>query len=57
MRFRTLALAVALSCGLLGMAEAKHKTHVPKFKSAHKTNPKFKQAKSRKIKPHKVKHR
>ena len=52
MRFRTLALALALSCGMAGMAEAKHKPH--QAKSAHKANPKFKQARSRKVSPRKM---
>jgi len=50
MRFRTLALALALSCGFTGLAEAKRKPavhHVKRHKSSARVN-------GRKVKPHKV---
>ncbi len=60
MRLRTLALALALGCGLSGMAEARHKPHMHKaktVKSAYQANRKFKQARSRRVKPRKVSRR
>ena len=60
MRLRTLALAVALSCGITGMIEAAAKkpaVRQAKRQKVKKVKPgkKFKQAKASKVKPRKVK--
>ena len=44
MKLRTIALAVALACGVTGVAEAKHKNH-------YKTKYKAKKYKKHKFKP------
>ncbi|MCX6631901.1 MAG: hypothetical protein NTW28_30200 [Candidatus Solibacter sp.] len=57
MRFRTLALALALSCGVSGVAEAAAKNPVVR-RTKHqkiKKQKRFKQAKSSKVKPRKAK--
>ena len=57
MRLRTLALAVALSCGVTGMIQAApKKTAVQRAKKLKvRKARKFKQAKASKIKPRKAK--
>jgi hypothetical protein len=50
MRFRTVALALALSCGLMSLADAKQKPAVHKVKQR-----KFKGQKNPKIKVHRAK--
>ena len=60
MRFRTLALALALSCGAASLVQAvpkKTSTHAPKRQKLKKTKPdkRFKQSKAAKVKPRKAK--
>jgi hypothetical protein len=68
MRWRTLALALALSCGLTGSVEAKQKPAVYRSKAAKKAAKKarkaskkskaYKQSRAAKVKPRKApKHR
>jgi hypothetical protein len=56
MRFRTLALALALSCGVTGMVQAapKKTVHAVKYPKATKSK-RFKQSKASKVKPRKAK--
>jgi hypothetical protein len=49
MKLRTIALAVALACGVTGVAEAKHKTH---YKTRLKAKKYKKQKFSYKLKSH-----
>ena len=55
MRFRTLALALALSCGVTGLVQAApkkvHAVKVPKAKKGKR----YKQSKASKVKPRKAK--
>jgi hypothetical protein len=57
MRFRTLALALALSCGVTGVVEAAAKKPVVRRAKRQKIKQqkKFKQAKASKVKPRKAK--
>ena len=50
MRFRTLALALALSCGLGTIAEAKQRPAVHKVKARKVKQPKNSHVKARKVK-------
>jgi cytochrome c556 len=54
MRFRTLALALALSCGVGGVVQASPKKPVARS-AQRKTTKKFRQAKASKVKPRKAK--
>ena len=56
MRFRTLALAVALACGLAAMGEARQKPAVRPVAKHAKTvkGPKFAKTKPGKVKPFKA---
>ena len=42
MKLRTIALAVALACGVTGVAEAKNKYHARKYKAKKFKKHKFK---------------
>ena len=59
MRFRTLALALVLSCGVTGVVEAAKKPAVQPARhqkaKKYKPNKKFKQSKASKYKPRKAK--
>jgi hypothetical protein len=59
MRLRTLALALALSCGVTGMAQAAKKPKVQKSQKFKKTKikktKKYKQSNAYKVKPNKAK--
>jgi hypothetical protein len=59
MRLRTLALALALSCGATGMAQAAKKPKVQKSQKFKKTKIKktkrYKQSNAYKVKPNKAK--
>jgi hypothetical protein len=59
MRFRTFALALALSCGVAGLVQAapkKTSAHAPKRQKLKKIKPdkRFKQSKAGKVKPRKA---
>jgi hypothetical protein len=55
MQFRTLALALVLSCGVTGMVQAApKKTHAVKAPKARKDK-RFKQSKASTVKPRKAK--
>ena len=55
MRFRTLALALALSCGLTGVVEAAKRPAPHQKAKKYKPGKKFKQSKASKYKPRKAK--
>ncbi len=55
MRFRTLALALALSCGLTGVVQAAKKPASHQKAKKYKPNKRFKQSKASKYKPRKAK--
>lgn len=57
MRFRILALALALSCGFTALAEAKNKPAVTRTKARKFKAPKNRMAKAHRVKPSKHKAR
>ena len=55
MRFRTLALALVLSCGLTGVVHAAKKPATHQKIKKYKPSKRFKQSKAAKVKPRKAK--
>ena len=53
MRFRTLALALALACGVSTLAEAKRTPHVQKHKGSKASKVKPRKAKGAKVRKYK----
>ena len=54
MRFRTLALALALSCGVTGVVQAKQHAPKPQKTKKYKPSKRYKQSKAAKVKPRKA---